>query len=108
MLSCRIIVLAALGLACASLSRAQQSFPLETVAAEGIAIPQPILLKLTGLKIGDSVDDAAFRAAAEKLQSTGLFSEVQYRYTPGPKKIGYSLIFSLKEHPQRASAIFDF
>jgi outer membrane protein assembly factor BamA len=87
---------------------AQQQFPLESMSADGVAIPAAILQNLTGLKPGDSVDDAAFQAAARKLQETGLFSEIDFHYTPGPKKIGYALILSLKEHPQRMQAIFDF
>jgi outer membrane protein assembly factor BamA len=87
---------------------AQQRFPLETITAEGVSIPAAILANLTGLKMGDSVDEASFQVAARKLQETGFFSDVGFRYTPGPKKIGYALILQLKEHPQRMASIFDF
>jgi outer membrane protein assembly factor BamA len=90
------------------LAQAQQAFPLETISAEGVAVPPSILTKLCGLKPGDQVDEAAFRAAAQRLQQTGLFAEVQYRYTPGPKKIGYSLILSLRDQPEKMTALFDF
>ena len=96
------------GVLCLLPALAQQRFPSETITAEGIDIPGQILTKLTGLKIGDLVDDAAFQLAAQKLQQTGLFAEVGFRYTPGPKKAGYALILSLKDHPQRISALFDF
>jgi outer membrane protein assembly factor BamA len=87
---------------------AQQRFPLEEIRAEGVAIPAPILQALTGLKPGESVDEGSFRKAAEKLQQTGLFSEIDFHYTPGPKKTGYLLIFALKEQPERMFSIFDF
>jgi outer membrane protein assembly factor BamA len=87
---------------------AQQRFPLETITTEGISIPPATLSTLTGLKPGDSVDDASFQAASKKLQETGLFAEVGFRFTPGPKKLGYSLILTLKDHPQKMNAVFEF
>src|ERR1700688_4281947 len=67
------------------------SFPLESVSVEGnTVVPKDTILQLAGLHIGSTVDKAAFDAAAQKLNDTGLFESINYRYEPGARR-GYLL-----------------
>jgi outer membrane protein assembly factor BamA len=81
-------------------------FPLESMSADGVAIPASTLAELSGLKPGDLVDESAFQAAVGKLQSTGLFREVTFRYRPGPKR-GFILEFHFAPAAPQIAAIID-
>jgi outer membrane protein assembly factor BamA len=81
-------------------------FPLESVSVEGTSVSKDVVLELAGLKIGSLVDKTAFDAAAQKLNDTGLFESIGYRYAPGPHK-GYALILNLADPKSLSSASID-
>ena len=82
-------------------------FPVESLAADGILLPAKTLSELSGLKPGDRVDQAALVAATEKLQKTGLFRAVTFRYQPGPKKTGYAVQFHFDPAPPTVATLID-
>ena len=80
---------------------------LESISADGVIIPAATLSQLSGLKPGDRVDEAAFGAAVEKLQQTGLFRAVTFRYQPGPKKTGIAAQFHFDLAPPVVATLID-
>jgi outer membrane protein assembly factor BamA len=82
-------------------------FPVESLTADGISMPSKTLTELSGLKPGDRVDEAALRSATEKLQKTGLFHVVTFRYQPGPKKTGYAVQFHFDPAPPTVGTLID-
>jgi outer membrane protein assembly factor BamA len=82
------------------------SFPLESVSVEGTALSKEAVLELAGIRIGASVDKNSFDAMSQKLNDTGLFESVSYRYAPGPHK-GYALALSLADPKSLFSAAID-
>jgi outer membrane translocation and assembly module TamA len=80
-------------------------FPLESVTAEGSAIPQSVILDITGLKIHSLIDEAGIERACKNLQESGLFASIAYRYAPGPK--GYAVTLSLADQDSLFDATID-
>ena len=70
--------------------------PLESVAIEGTAIKQPIILEMASLSIGTPIDKAGIETAAAKLEHSGLFQSINYGFRPGPKN-GYAVTFTLAD-----------
>jgi outer membrane protein assembly factor BamA len=91
---------------CAGHAASQSAgFPLESVTAEGSAIPQSAILDITGLKIHSLIDEAGIETACKKLQESGLFASIAYRYAPGPK--GYAVTLSLGDQASLFDATID-
>jgi len=82
------------------------AFPLESVAIEGSRIPQPVILEVAGLRIGASVDKAGIEAACRRLQESGLFASISYRYAPGPQK-GFAVTLVLADQSPLVAATID-
>jgi len=82
------------------------SFPLESVAVEGIALSKEVVLELAGLHIGSPVDQAAMEAASRRLNETGIFESVSYSYEPGPKQ-GYALTLKVPDPSSLFNATID-
>jgi outer membrane protein assembly factor BamA len=82
------------------------SFPLESVAVEGTVVSKDVVLELSGLHIGSVVDKGAIDAGAQKLNESGLFESVNFRYGPGPKR-GYVVTFQLADSRKLLNATVD-
>ena len=82
------------------------AFPLESVASEGSTIPQPVILEITGLRIASPIDKRGIEQACKKLEESGLFASISYRYAPGPKK-GYALTLILADQAPLFGATID-
>lgn len=82
------------------------AFPLESVKIEGSAIPQPVILEIAILHVSAPIDKAGIERACKKLEESGLFASISYRYAPGPKK-GYVLTLSLADQEPLAAATID-
>jgi outer membrane protein insertion porin family len=63
------------------------------------------VVKLSGLKIGEEVTPAALDPAANRINSTGLFRSVQYRYTTANGKL--DAIFELEDEAWTLPVVFD-
>ena len=88
-------------------ARSQEAaVPLESVAAEGSAIPQPVILEIAGLRIDAPIDQGGIEQACKKLEESGLFASISYRYAPGPKK-GYALTLALADQAPLTAAVID-
>jgi outer membrane protein assembly factor BamA len=81
-------------------------FPLESLAIEGSKIPQPAILEISGLRVGTPIDKSGIDESCSKLQMSGLFSSVSYRYAPGPKK-GYAVTLKLEDQNSLEAATID-
>src|SRR5277367_2469745 len=92
-----------LALLCPLLAAQQQSFPLEAVVIEGSALPKETIIELTGFRLGTPVNEAAIEAGCKKLEETGLFQDIGYRYAPGPQR-GYVVTITLKDQPKLREA----
>jgi len=82
----------------------EAAFPLESVSIEGSVIPQPAILEITGLRVNSPISKVGIQDACYKLQETGLFASVSYRYASGPKK-GYALTIVLADQTDLAAVI---
>ena len=82
------------------------SFPLESVAVEGTTLSKEVVLELSALHIGSAVDKGAIDAAAQRLNESGLFESVNYRYGPGPKR-GYVVTFQVADPRKLLKATVD-
>jgi outer membrane protein assembly factor BamA len=82
------------------------TFLLESVSVEGSTLSKDVVLELAGLHIGSPVDQAALQAAAQRLNDSGLFDSVNYRYEPGPKQ-GYALTLQVADPISLFNATID-
>lgn len=90
----------------ASLSCAYPQTRLESLAVEGSALPQKTVLELSGFHIGASIDRPGIEAGCKRLEETGLFSSITFRYAPTPKN-GFALTLSLTDQGRLSSASID-
>ncbi len=103
-MSLRLLLLAVV---CASCCAAQEVvIPLESVATEGSTIPAAVVLEMAGLTLDAPIDKAGIEQACQKLQESGLFASISYRYAPGPNK-GYALTLVLADQAPLAAASID-
>ena len=79
---------------------------LESVAVEGSSLPQKTVVELSGFQIGANIDRALIEAGCKKLEETGLFSSIQFRYAPTPKN-GFALTLSLVDQGGLSAAVVD-
>lgn len=82
------------------------ALPLESVTAEGSVIPQPVILEIAGLRIESPIDKGGIDQACKKLEESGLFASISYRYAPGPKT-GYVLTLALADQAPLTEATID-
>ncbi len=76
---------------------AQSKWPIASLTVEGAThFPSDKILAVSGLKVGQLADKAAFDAAREKLLATGYFETVGYSYEPAGKT-GYAAKFQVLE-----------
>jgi outer membrane protein assembly factor BamA len=69
---------------------------LATIAFEGLKSQSPDkIVAASGLKVGQTIDFEAVKAAAQRLSETGLFGKVAYRYRYSSTRI--ELTFTLEE-----------
>ncbi|HTS51341.1 MAG TPA: hypothetical protein VMH05_25515 [Bryobacteraceae bacterium] len=82
------------------------SFPLESISIEGSTLPKDTILGLTGFRVGAPVNKSAIEAGCMKLEESGLFQDINYRYAPGPKH-GYVVTLSLSDQSKLTDAAID-
>ncbi len=82
------------------------TFVLESVSVEGSSLSKDVVLELAGLHIGSPVDQAALQAAAQRLNDSGLFDSVNYRYEPGSQQ-GYALTLQVADPVSLFNASID-
>jgi outer membrane protein assembly factor BamA len=96
----RTILLVALSAAAYSQTR------LESLTVEGSALPQKTVLDLAGFHIGANIDQAIIEEGCKRLEETGLFSSINFRYTPTPKN-GFALTLTLRDQGSLSAASID-
>jgi len=79
---------------------------LESIAIDGTSIPRPVVLEVSGLRAAAPIDESGIKQACKKLQESGLFSSIAYRYAPG-KKNGYALTLTLTDQTPLVAATID-
>jgi outer membrane protein assembly factor BamA len=97
-----IIVAAIVGRICA-----QSGYPIETIEFGGSDYPRDALLGVTALHPGMPFGETALRDAAQRLQGTGFFRSVQFRYEPAADRKGYAVRFELVEDKDSVPARID-
>lgn len=102
----RPALLLLLALCAPSAAPQDAAFPLETIAVESSAISPTVIAELAGLRPGEPIDKRGIDLACDRLQRTGLFSSVSYRYAPGPNN-GYALTLTLADQQPLAPAVID-
>jgi TonB family protein len=90
----------------AGLHAQEPTVPLEALSVRGTTLPQATVLKLTELQIGASIGMPDIEAACARLQSTGMFATVAYRFAPG--RTGWVLGLSVTEPRKFTDATIDF
>lgn len=90
---------AAMAFVCALPAAGQDAFPLREVKFEGnTSFTVDALVAVTGLEVGQRVRKPDFDLALRKLNETGLFESLRYRY--GPQGDGYVLTVIVEELPE--------
>jgi outer membrane protein assembly factor BamA len=79
--------------------------PLESVSLAGTAIAKETVLEMAGFHPGNSVDKAAIEAGCMRLEESGIFQSINYRYAPGPR--GYALTLTLADQGELKDAAID-
>lgn len=80
---------------------------MESIEFRGTQFPREALLAAAGLHAPMPFSEQALRDAAQKLQNTGLFRSVQFRYEPGRDRKGYAVHFELTEDTDSMPARID-
>ncbi len=76
-------------------------WPVETLSVEGNHLYQSEqILAVAGLRVGEVAGKAAFEAARDRLNATGLFDNVGYHFAPAPDGKGYDAAIEVTEVPQ--------
>jgi outer membrane protein assembly factor BamA len=102
--SLKYVLLFLASLAC--LTAQEAAFPLESVAIEGSALSKQTILEIAHFRLGAPVDKAAIDAGCKKLEESGLFESINYRYAPGPNR-GYALTLTLTDQSNLSEAAID-
>lgn len=89
---------------------APQRFPIASLSVEGLKnYPQPLVLAVAGLKIGQLAGKDDFEAARDRLLATGVFETVGYRFAPAAASTAYVASFEVVEvapvYPVRFEAL---
>jgi outer membrane protein assembly factor BamA len=73
-------------------------WPIQTLGVEGNRhYPTPAILAVAGLKVGQMAGKEEFEAARARLEATGLFETVGYRFAPDASKKAYAAVFQVIE-----------
>ena len=80
--------------------------PLESISIVGSKATKDAVLGITQLSIGAPVDQAGIEEACKRLQATGLFRSVEYKYRPGPKN-GFAVTLNLQDAGPLITAAID-
>src|SRR5947208_3242728 len=73
-------------------------WPIETLSVEGNHnYSKEQVLAVAGLKIGQVAGKEEFEAAQKRLEATGAFETVGYRFAPGANSLGYAASFQVVE-----------
>ncbi len=95
-----------LSLPCAGVALGEDAFPLREIDFEGSpSFEDGDLAAVTGLEIGQPVRKRDFDAALRKLNETGVFESLRYRFEPHGD--GYRLTIAVREVPELFPVRFD-
>ena len=84
----------------------QATFQLATVTVNGSKrFTKDDVVRLSGLKVGESITTPALDGAASRLAGTGLFASVNYRYTTAGGKL--DVVFELPDQAWTDLVVFD-
>jgi hypothetical protein len=77
------------------------------IQVEGTHLPADSVVRLLGLKVGQTVDDDQLLAACDKVSRTGLVADIDYSFRPMPDHSGSVVIFKLwDEMPLLPASVF--
>lgn len=80
---------------------APSAYPVESLAVEGNHNYTPAqIFEVAGLRQGEKAGKAEFEGARDKLDKTGAFDSVSYRYAPSADGEGYDVVFEVREVEQ--------
>src|SRR6476660_2406089 len=75
-----------------------QKWPIESLSVEGNQnYSSPQILAVTGLKLGELAGKEEFEAAQQRLEATGVFETVGYKFGPSANSNGYTATFQVLE-----------
>src|SRR5690242_12846865 len=81
-----------------ALAQGTQKWPIQHLAVEGNQnYSASQILAVTGLKIGELAGKDEFEAAQKRLEATGVFETVGYKFGPSANSSGYSATFQVLE-----------
>src|SRR5262245_56685580 len=92
-----VLVLALLGSGIA-FAQGTQKWPIESLKVEGNqTYTTTQILEVTGLKLGQLAGKEEFEAAQQRLEETGVFETVGYKFGPSATSNGYAATFQVLE-----------
>lgn len=88
-----------LALALCGIAAAQDKFPLRAIEIVGEQnYSEQGIIAASGLKIGDAVNEADFKAALQRISAVGVFDKLEFRYDP--QGDGFKVTFTVHELEQ--------
>jgi hypothetical protein len=69
--------------------------PLEGIQVSGTRLPTESVIRISGLKVGEMINDETLKQASDKLTSTGLVKGLDYGYNIVPGKSGVYLTINV-------------
>lgn len=70
---------------------------LDSIKVTGSRLPEKSVVRLSGLKVGDKVNDLIVNTACHKITSTGLVKSVDYAYDLYPDRPSVGLMLTLTD-----------
>ena len=80
--------------------------PLEALKLQGTKLSESVVGEVGGLRIGDRINQQSIQEACGRLQASGLFTSIEYKFGPGPKH-GYVVTLTLVDQAPRMRAVID-
>ena len=102
----RVLVVSLIMAANTLFAQTDAAKPLEALKVEHSVVSASVVQELAGLKNGQPINKSVIDEACQRLGQTALFSNVQYRYLPGPNH-GYILTLDLQDETDLTAAIVD-
>jgi len=76
---------------------AERLMEVDSISVKGTRLPSSSVIRLSGIKLHDKVNDMAVNTACHKITATGLVKTVDYAYDAYPDRPGVALVLTIAD-----------